>query len=159
MIFLRTSPGMRGVFSANAFALALPALSSAPIPYQRTPLFWLRRSFHFSSRRALAEPRTKSSFNFPLLSLLSPDNTSKVSSIGKIARLARPERKSLLSAVGLLVVSSSVSLSIPFTIGKLIDFFASPHPVSHIYHDEVRLMDVCSKYPSVFHSHRHLASC
>lgn len=32
-------------------------------------------------------------------------------------------------AIGLLLVSSSVSLSIPFTIGKLIDFFASTNPV------------------------------
>ncbi|KAF9460732.1 P-loop containing nucleoside triphosphate hydrolase protein [Collybia nuda] len=42
--------------------------------------------------------------------------------------LAKPERKPLLLAIGLLLVSSSVSMSIPFTIGKLIDFFSTTNP-------------------------------
>ncbi|KAJ7125200.1 P-loop containing nucleoside triphosphate hydrolase protein [Mycena epipterygia] len=54
--------------------------------------------------------------------------SGSASSFGKIASLARPEKKPLLMAVGLLFVSSSVSLSIPFTIGKLIDFFSSTNP-------------------------------
>ena len=54
------------------------------------------------------------------------------SSFWKIVSLAQPERKPLLIAVGLLLVSSSVSMSIPFTIGKLIDFFSSSTPVRHI---------------------------
>ena len=52
------------------------------------------------------------------------------SSLRKIISLAKPERKPLLLAVGLLLVSSSVAMSVPFTIGKLIDFFSSPNPVS-----------------------------
>ncbi|KAI0288713.1 P-loop containing nucleoside triphosphate hydrolase protein [Russula brevipes] len=65
-------------------------------------------------------------------SLSSAPNTGGASStstsLRKIAALARPERRPLLTAIGLLVVSSSVSLSIPFTVGKLIDYFTSPHP-------------------------------
>lgn len=47
------------------------------------------------------------------------------SSIGKLVELAVPERKTLTAAVGLLVVSSSVSMLVPLTIGKIIDFFSS----------------------------------
>ena len=52
-----------------------------------------------------------------------------VSSVQRIFALAKPERKPLLIAIGLLLLSSAVSMSVPFTIGKLIDFFASPNPV------------------------------
>ncbi|KAF5348715.1 hypothetical protein D9758_006757 [Tetrapyrgos nigripes] len=51
-----------------------------------------------------------------------------LSSFRKIAALARPEKKPLLTAIGLLFVSSGVSMSIPFTIGKLIDFFSTTNP-------------------------------
>jgi hypothetical protein len=53
----------------------------------------------------------------------------QTSSLRKIISLAKPERKYLGIAIGLLLVSSCVSMSVPFTIGKLIDFFSSPHPV------------------------------
>ena len=62
-------------------------------------------------------------------SRLFSNSSSSISSFWKIISLARPERKPLLIAVGLLFVSSAVSMSIPFTIGRLIDFFASPSPV------------------------------
>jgi len=52
------------------------------------------------------------------------------SSLRKIIALAKPEKKPLLLAVGLLLVSSSVAMSVPFTIGKMIDFFSSANPVS-----------------------------
>ncbi|KAL5483290.1 MDL1 [Sanghuangporus weigelae] len=59
----------------------------------------------------------------------SPSTSSNsTSSARKIIALAKSERKPLLLAIGLLFVSSSVSLSIPFTIGKLIDFFAATEP-------------------------------
>ncbi|THH13785.1 hypothetical protein EW146_g6479 [Bondarzewia mesenterica] len=57
------------------------------------------------------------------------EGTSSISSLRKIVALAYPERRPLLLAVGLLLISSSVSLSIPFTVGKLIDFFTSTNPV------------------------------
>jgi len=50
------------------------------------------------------------------------------SSLRKIFALAKPEKKPLLLAIGLLLVSSSVAMSVPFTIGKLIDFFSSSNP-------------------------------
>jgi hypothetical protein len=55
--------------------------------------------------------------------------SSTAASFRKIVALARPERRPLLTAIGLLFVSSSVALSIPFTVGKLIDYFTSPNPV------------------------------
>ncbi|KAH9985450.1 P-loop containing nucleoside triphosphate hydrolase protein [Russula vinacea] len=54
--------------------------------------------------------------------------SSTSASFRKIVALARPERRPLLTAIGLLLVSSSVSLSIPFTVGRLIDYFTSPNP-------------------------------
>jgi hypothetical protein len=64
--------------------------------------------------------------------------TSTSTSFRKIVALARPERRPLLTAMGLLLVSSSVSLSIPFTVGKLIDYFTSPNPVGwSLCHDSV----------------------
>ena len=56
------------------------------------------------------------------------------SSARKIIALAKPERKPLAISIGLLTVSSAVSMSIPFTVGRLIDFFTSPTPVSHVTH-------------------------
>jgi putative ABC transport system ATP-binding protein len=55
---------------------------------------------------------------------------SPVASSRKIFALAAPEKKPLLAAIGLLLISSAVSLSIPFTVGKLIDFFSTTTPVS-----------------------------
>ncbi|THV05164.1 hypothetical protein K435DRAFT_790548 [Dendrothele bispora CBS 962.96] len=51
-----------------------------------------------------------------------------MTSFRKIVALARPEKKPLVTAIGLLLMSSAVSMSIPFTIGKLIDFFSSANP-------------------------------
>ncbi|TFK74690.1 hypothetical protein BDN72DRAFT_833221 [Pluteus cervinus] len=50
------------------------------------------------------------------------------SSFKKIVALAKPEKKPLLIAIGLLLVSSAVSMSVPFSIGKLIDFFTTTNP-------------------------------
>ena len=55
--------------------------------------------------------------------------SSTSASFRKIVALARPERRPLLTAISLLLVSSTVSLSIPFTVGRLIDYFTSPNPV------------------------------
>ncbi|KAK4699123.1 hypothetical protein P7C70_g7144, partial [Phenoliferia sp. Uapishka_3] len=44
--------------------------------------------------------------------------------IRRLVDLAKPERKTIAIAVGLLFVSSSISLSIPFTIGRIIDLFS-----------------------------------
>ena len=71
-------------------------------------------------------------------------------SFHKIIALAKPERKRLLYAIGLLFVSSSVSLSIPFTIGKLIDFFASSDPVR--IHNSIYVLQ-CIAYLSFAPAH------
>jgi hypothetical protein len=67
----------------------------------------------------------------PASLLTNPDGTTSSStSFRKIVALARPERRPLMTAIGLLLISSSVSLSIPFTVGRLIDYFTSSSPVS-----------------------------
>lgn len=52
------------------------------------------------------------------------------SSLRKVISLAKPERKPLFLAICLLLVSSSVAMTIPLTVGKLIDFFSADDPVS-----------------------------
>lgn len=47
-----------------------------------------------------------------------------LSEVRRLATLAIPERKWIAISVVLLVVSSAVSLSIPFTIGRVIDLFS-----------------------------------
>jgi hypothetical protein len=91
-----------------------PSSSIPPMPYASSPP--IRRSVF--SRLLPA-------------SLLSnaDGTTSATTSFRKIVALARPERRPLLTAISLLFVSSSVGLSIPFTVGKLIDYFTSPNPV------------------------------
>ncbi|KAJ6497547.1 P-loop containing nucleoside triphosphate hydrolase protein [Mycena sanguinolenta] len=54
--------------------------------------------------------------------------SENASSLGKIFALAKTEKRALLTAIGLLFVSAPVSMSVPFTIGKLIDFFSSANP-------------------------------
>ncbi|KAH9485598.1 ABC multidrug transporter mdr2 [Psilocybe cubensis] len=61
-------------------------------------------------------------------SSLTSKDANGSSSFGKIMSLAKPEWKPLTMAIGLLLVSSAVSMSVPFTIGKLIDFFSTTNP-------------------------------
>ncbi|KAG8793505.1 hypothetical protein FRC12_002548, partial [Ceratobasidium sp. 428] len=42
----------------------------------------------------------------------------------QLVRLAKPEKNKLLAALGLLLVSSSITMTFPVAFGKLIDFFA-----------------------------------
>ncbi|CAO3644204.1 unnamed protein product [Mucor hiemalis] len=46
--------------------------------------------------------------------------------IKRLFQLAKPEAKSLTAATGLLVVSSAVSMSVPFSMGKIIDIVTNP---------------------------------
>ncbi|SGY34064.1 BQ5605_C002g01585 [Microbotryum silenes-dioicae] len=57
-----------------------------------------------------------------------PAEKIKIGEIRRLMILARPERKTIAIAIGLLFVSSSVSLSIPFTIGRIIDLFSGTAP-------------------------------
>ncbi|CEQ38772.1 SPOSA6832_00236, partial [Sporobolomyces salmonicolor] len=48
----------------------------------------------------------------------------KLGEVRRLMVLAKPERKTIGIAIGLLCVSSTVSLSIPFGIGRIIDIFS-----------------------------------
>ena len=48
----------------------------------------------------------------------------------RLFSLAGPEKKSIILALAMLLVSSAVGLAVPFTIGKVIDFFTGPAPES-----------------------------
>ncbi|KAJ3880458.1 ABC transporter type 1, transmembrane domain-containing protein [Lentinula edodes] len=74
------------------------------------------RSFTGSSE--LVKPGTLSRF-------LPSGPSVTASSFRKVVALAKPERKPLTTTVGLLVLSSAVTMFIPFTIGKLINVFSS----------------------------------
>lgn len=43
----------------------------------------------------------------------------------RLFSLAMPQKRSILIALGLLLISSSITLTVPFAIGRLIDFFTS----------------------------------
>ena len=58
---------------------------------------------------------------------------SKGSQLLKLIALAGPEKKPLSIAITLLFISSAVSLSIPFTVGKLIDYFTGPNVLVGIF--------------------------
>lgn len=87
-------------------------------------------------------PKPKRSLFGRLLSSSGEDPSKSASSFRSIVSLARPEKKPLGIAIGLLFVSSSVSMSIPFTIGKLIDFFTSTNPVSGSF-TTFKIANVC----------------
>ncbi|GJN92062.1 hypothetical protein Rhopal_005090-T1 [Rhodotorula paludigena] len=48
----------------------------------------------------------------------------KMGEVRRLVQLARPERKTIGLAIGLLCISSGVSLSIPLGIGRIIDIFS-----------------------------------
>ncbi|RDB24977.1 ATP-dependent permease MDL1, mitochondrial [Hypsizygus marmoreus] len=106
-------------------------LRSGPLqPKLLSPRWQGVRTFHThpplknsTESKTVAPGTTPSS----LLSLVK-SSPQTASSFRKIVALAKPERKPLLIAIGLLLVSSSVSMSVPFTIGKLIDFFSTTNP-------------------------------
>lgn len=49
-----------------------------------------------------------------------------LSEVRRLMSLAQPEKRTLYIATGLLLVSSAVSLSVPFTLGRVIDLFTDP---------------------------------
>jgi putative ABC transport system ATP-binding protein len=102
------------------YALAQGSRFFATSPVTRAPT----SSTPTPTRRSILSRFLPSSFSS------STDGSIPTStSFRKIIALARPERRPLLTAIGLLLVSSSVSLSIPFTVGQLIDYFTSSNPV------------------------------
>ncbi|KAF7289392.1 ATP-binding cassette transporter [Mycena indigotica] len=106
-------------------ALSIPRPAAAGLSRHHFPLFDTIRSRKYATNSSEAPVESKPRQS--ILSRLSP-KSGNVSSFRKIAALAKPEKKPLLMAVGLLVVSSSVFMSVPMTVGKLIDFFSSTNP-------------------------------
>jgi|ERR1700722_63738 len=97
----------------------------------RTNLLTSIRSFSDQPSEKFSSRKTSPS-KPSILSRILPStftDAQNASSLRKIVSLAKEERKPLLIGIGLLFVSSSVSMSIPFTVGKLIDFFSSTSPV------------------------------
>ncbi|QRW12400.1 ABC transporter transmembrane region [Ceratobasidium sp. AG-Ba] len=78
------------------------------------------------SRYASSSPaRTVSDTILKLLPVsLKSEPGNQTTNVRQLFALAKPEKRSLLTAFGLLLVSSSVTMSVPLTFGKLIDFFS-----------------------------------
>lgn len=92
------------------------------------PYRWKYTTFRPSAQSQRSFSSDISAKKSPLSTFIASirSRSDGVSSFKKIVALAKPERKFLLIAVGLLLVSSTVSMSIPFTVGRLIDYFTSP---------------------------------
>ncbi|KAF7296039.1 ATP-binding cassette transporter [Mycena kentingensis (nom. inval.)] len=104
----------------HAFFVGRPAAAGFS-PSRRSPL--LLRTY-------ATEPEPPKSERKLLLARFMPksEGASSFESFRKIVALAKPEKRPLTLAVGLLFTSSAVSMSIPLTIGKLIDFFSTATP-------------------------------
>ncbi|KAF7977967.1 hypothetical protein HWV62_2069 [Athelia sp. TMB] len=124
-----------------SWARSRPLTSALRVPGPVTVTFAGGRFLAAHSRTFATESKPEpsksaSSVNAPvpksILGRLFPasftDGPPTASSFRKIVALAAPEKKPLLQAIGLLLISSGVSMSIPMTIGKLIDFFTSSEP-------------------------------
>lgn len=53
--------------------------------------------------------------------------TNDTKDIKRLFQLAKPEIKSISAAIGLLLISSSVTMSVPFSMGKIIDIVTHPN--------------------------------
>ncbi|KAI8342223.1 hypothetical protein BD560DRAFT_412024 [Blakeslea trispora] len=74
----------------------------------------------------LLRPTLKSFSTSPLCRQQSITKKTDSSDIRKLFRLAKPEAKSLTAATGLLVISSAITMSVPFSMGKIIDIVTNP---------------------------------
>lgn len=136
MLGLHILPGSRALgMSSCRRVLLRPGWN-----FQRTRLTTIgisqRNSRLYSTEQQPSDVAEKEKQRPPRSSILSRFLPSGLASTGqsassfrKIASLAKEEKKPLLIATGLLFASSSVSMTIPFTIGKLIDFFSTNDPV------------------------------
>ncbi|KAJ3771900.1 P-loop containing nucleoside triphosphate hydrolase protein [Lentinula raphanica] len=119
--------------TAYSFALLDLRYSYSRLPgsciQKPSPFLISCRTRHYTTQTNPTNSPASSNSRPGFLSRLLPSGpSSTASSFRKIVALAKPERKPLTTAVGLLLMSSAVTMSIPFTIGKLIDFFSSANP-------------------------------
>ncbi|KAG8795981.1 hypothetical protein FRC12_007327 [Ceratobasidium sp. 428] len=76
-------------------------------------------------RISYTRPLRGSSFIANVIPTVSQrENSQQPTRTLQLARLTKPEKNKLLAALGLLLVSSSITMSFPLAFGKLIDFFA-----------------------------------
>ena len=73
------------------------------------------KSFHSTILRCAKEETIK----------LLKDRTGNSRNFRRLLSFAEPEKYTLAAAVGLLVISSSITMSIPFALGKVIDIIYS----------------------------------
>lgn len=107
---------------ASGVATPLPRLSGPRFISSAKPNAEVKPDVAVAERKS---PLARLTAAFALGKPEEPADGKAESSVGKLVELAVPERKTLTAAVGLLVISSSVSMLVPLTIGKLIDFFSS----------------------------------
>lgn len=100
----------------------------------------------------LSDKKTRRIFQIIRLNSTGPTSNKVVSrnreNINRLLALSYPERWKIAGAIGLLLVSSTVSMSVPFFIGKLMDIIfsdASNHEMML-----KRLQDVCFLLGFVF---------
>ncbi|XP_041351268.1 ATP-binding cassette sub-family B member 10, mitochondrial-like [Gigantopelta aegis] len=78
---------------------------------------------------------------------LTPKARPKASDIKRLLTLAKPESAKIAGAVALLLVSSSVTIAIPFCMGKVIDIIYTASQDGHLGD---RLKDICKILLVVF---------
>ncbi|CAE6512041.1 unnamed protein product [Rhizoctonia solani] len=77
------------------------------------------RSISFTSHR----PTAGLAISKVVPASLRPE-ANQAANLRQLFALAKPEKTTLITAFGLLLISSSVTMSVPLTFGKLIDFFS-----------------------------------
>lgn len=122
-----------------------PPLLTSLVLHPRSCIYFRITSRSLATRPPTQDPTpqpplkalVKSSILSQVLPATFANAPPTVSSFRKIVSLAKPEWKPLSTAIGLLLVSSSISMSVPFTVGKLIDCFSSTAPVRVIFHTSI----------------------
>ena len=86
----------------------------------------------------------------------SPSSPGTQSNFSRILKLALPEKYRLTAAVGLLLVSSGITMSVPFAIGKIIDLIYNLDQLKESEQDlqrrniQSRLRNVCLGLSGIF---------
>lgn len=117
-------------------ACAVPRLAPRAVGVSRIAL--AARALHASpcahnAPKQAPEPGTASHILSTLRDMANARRRGAQGSVGaqfpalrRLYTLMLPEYKGMVIAMSLLLIASAVSLSVPFTIGKVVDFFSSP---------------------------------
>ncbi|KAJ1921718.1 ATP-binding cassette permease mdl1 [Mycoemilia scoparia] len=114
-----------------------PILAGAISPTNQTPLLQNLQAQSSVRFYGTASPSSSSSSSASkaqnddpkstAAKIKSNDKTSNKSALIKLLRLAKDEAKLLGCAVGLLFVSSSITMLVPFSMGKIMDIVTNPN--------------------------------